>query len=72
MSIERSKEDKKEKRSTNGLNYPNQNTIINNFLVSYKIWKKYNEIKFKNKMGLNFRKMTQYHPHPPQQQENEL
>ena len=61
--MEKSKAATKEKRSPDGLNYPNQNTINKpNLLVFYKRWKKYHEIHLrKNKMNLNNRKMT-HHP----------
>ena len=53
VSIERSKEGTKE-RTPDGLSVPNQNTILINIILFYKIRNKYNEIQFtKNKMGLD-------------------
>ena len=62
----RSKAGKKEKRSTDGLNYPNKNTIIINIICQYFIryGKKYNEIQLKNKTDLNIRKITNHPPSP--------
>ena len=61
--MERSKARTKERKSPDGLSYPNQNTIIlTQFVSIYKIWKKYNEIQLtKNKMDLNIRKMTNHY-----------
>ena len=56
--MERSKVGKQEKRSLDGLNYPNKNTIITNIICQYFIrdGKKYNEIQLtKNKMDLDDR-----------------
>ena len=63
--MERSKAGTKEKRSPNGLNYPNQNIILINIIwyFFYKILKKYNSIQLtKNKMDFNIIKITN---HPP-------
>ena len=50
------------KRSPDGLSHPNQNNK-QNMAISYKKWKKYNEIQLtKHKMDLNNRKMTNHHP----------
>ena len=63
--MERSKADTKGKRSPDGQNYTNQNTIIIKILVIYKRLKKYNEIELtKNKMDLSIRKIKN---HPPSQ-----
>ena len=63
VSIE-SKEFTKE-RTPDGLSVPNQNTILINIILFYKIWNKYNEIQLtKNKMGLDNPRMTN-HPSSP-------
>ena len=63
--MEWSKADTKEK-CPNGLNYNNHNTIIiNNFLVFYKRWNKYNETQLtKDKMDVNNLKMKNHPPSP--------
>ena len=65
LSMERSKAGKN-KRSPDGLLYPNQNNNNKqNMVIFYKKWKKYNEIQLtKSKIDLNIRKMTNHTPSP--------